>query len=136
MFTETVAAGTDTVWLVSCISVSCVATFTEVLLPYVLRASPLGQGRVLPGCQSLSCLGAVFSQKKSSPRENPPGSPLFPSELPAQLLLNAIRLSSEKLWGLFLPVPAHAFQRVWEFCQEAGVCSVKDTCGDPGLLLI
>lgn len=37
---------------------------------------------------------------------------------------------------LFLPVPAHAFQRVWEFGQEAGVCSLKETCGDPGLLLI
>lgn len=55
--------------LVSCISVSCVATFTEVLLPYV-ESNPTGSGNVLPGFQSLSCLGAVFSQKKPSSREN------------------------------------------------------------------
>ena len=101
-----------------------------------LRSECKPAGSVLPGGQSLSCLRAVFSQKKSILVRTCRGHLSFPQSSQHSYFWKPSVCPQRSCGALFLPVQAHAFQRVWEFCQEAGVCSLKDTCGDPGLLLI
>lgn len=81
--------------------------FTEVLLPYGLSASPRW---VSPSRRPKpQLLTGSFQPEEIHPRENLPGSPLFPAELPAQLLLRSHPSVLREAVGPFSSVQAHAF---------------------------